>query len=221
MSCSCVKVESLPQLLNDGLWNSGCTRIYEEDKHCHVSTKEGTNDSWASGKFKWRVTCRFYLWLWTTEADWRRRCTCYYPPPWVTVMNNSLAEVCRPNMPILPLRDQRDGDSLHWALWQGRRSSRQGRHQRGPQRRGRPRGHRADGQRDGSNEEGVWTDWEKRGRFHGASQAQQTCLTLVLQKWYMPQYKQIYNCSQSVNKQPGISSLLWNQPVMSSSKQDF
>lgn len=79
-------------------------------------------------------------------------------PPCVTVMNNSSAEVGRPDLPILPLRDQRYGDGLHWTLPEGRRSRCQGHQQRGRQRWGRPRGHWADGQRNGGTEEGLWTD---------------------------------------------------------------
>lgn len=65
-----------------------------------------------------------------------------------------LAEVVWPNLPILSLRDHGDRDGLHRAL-PARRPS----HQRGEwgrHRRGRPRGHRADGERNGCTQEGVW-----------------------------------------------------------------
>lgn len=90
--------------------------------------------------------------------------------PSVTVMSNSSAEVGRPNVPILPLRDQRDGEGLHWALREGRHSRCQGHRQRGRQRWGRPRGHRADGQRNGGTEEGAWTDWEMSWGVTGRGQ---------------------------------------------------
>lgn len=124
--------------------------ICKEDMQPRVSTQkhQWQKACWASGEEN-VTTDHLYFSLNNNWAD-----ATILPHVTIITYFFFLAEVVWPNLPVLSLRDQGDRDGLHRALPAGRQSHQRG--QWGRHRRGRPRGYRADGERNGCTQEGVW-----------------------------------------------------------------